>query len=104
MNNEFETGAVRINSPNLIFKKTKKIYLKEISVLKVTSPGSALLSTDGDVIIATARYGKGMVFAVGDPWLYNEYLDGRKIPAEYENFTAAKELIGWALTNAKAKK
>jgi unsaturated rhamnogalacturonyl hydrolase len=50
--------------------------------------------------MATARYGKGTVFAVGDPWLYNEYLDGRKIPAEYQNFSAANELVKWLLAQA----
>jgi len=29
-----------------------------------------------------------MVFAVTDPWLYNEYTDGRKLPADYDNFAA----------------
>ena len=32
-----------------------------------------------------------------DPWLYNEYTDGRKIPAVYENFQAGKDLGGWLL-------
>ncbi len=73
------------------------MYLKEISIIDVKAPASALISQDGDVIMAIAKYGKGMVFAVGDPWLYNEYLDGRKIPAEYENFSAAKELVKWLL-------
>ncbi len=52
---------------------------------------------DGDVIIATAKYGKGTVFAVGDPWLYNEYVDGRKLPSEYENYKAAEDLVKWLL-------
>jgi unsaturated rhamnogalacturonyl hydrolase len=38
---------------------------------------------------------KGTVFAVGDPWLYNEYSDGRKLPKEYQNLDAAKDLVGW---------
>ncbi|HNF43265.1 MAG TPA: glycoside hydrolase family 88 protein, partial [Ferruginibacter sp.] len=79
---------------------TTKMYLKEISTIEVTSPASALIVQDGDVIMATARYGKGTVFAVGDPWLYNEYLDGRKIPAEYQNFSAANELVKWLLAQA----
>jgi unsaturated rhamnogalacturonyl hydrolase len=43
------------------------------------------------------------VFALGDPWIYNEYLDGRKIPAEYENFTAANEMVQWLLSKATKK-
>lgn len=102
-NNEFETGAVYNKSINPVFKQTKKMYLKEISTMEVQTPATALITQDGDVIFATAKYGKGTVFAVGDPWLYNEYLDGRKIPAEYENFSAASELVQWLLGKALKK-
>ena len=71
--------------------------------MEVKTPATALISQDGDVIMATAKYGKGTVFAVGDPWIYNEYLDGRKIPAEYENFSAAGELVQWLLKQAVKK-
>jgi unsaturated rhamnogalacturonyl hydrolase len=98
---EFETGAIYNNAANAIFSKTKKMYLKEISVIEVKAPANALITQDGDVIMATAKFGKGTVFAVGDPWIYNEYLDGRKIPAEYENFSAANELVQWALKQVK---
>jgi unsaturated rhamnogalacturonyl hydrolase len=41
------------------------------------------------------------VFAVGDPWLYNEYVDGRKLPAEYPNYNAATDLVKWLLKVSK---
>ncbi|HMX80287.1 MAG TPA: glycoside hydrolase family 88 protein, partial [Ferruginibacter sp.] len=97
---EFETGAIYNRPANPVFSNTMKMYLKEISTIDVTSPARSLIVQDGDVIMATARYGKGTVFAVGDPWLYNEYLDGRKIPAEYQNFSAANELVKWLLAQA----
>jgi len=100
-NSEFETGAVYNKTGNAVFKDTKKMYLKEISIIEVKSPAQSLITQDGDAIFATAKYGKGSVFAVGDPWLYNEYLDGRKIPAEFQNFSAAKELILWLLKQTK---
>ena len=100
---EFETGAIYNRSANPVFRDTKKMYVKEISTMKLKAPAKALISQDSDVIMATVRYGKGTVFAVGDPWLYNEYLDGRKIPAEYQNFSAANELIKWVLTQASKK-
>ena len=100
-NNEFETGAVYNKNANPVFKQTKKMYLKEISLLDVKAPATSLITQDGDVIFATAKYGRGTVFAVGDPWIYNEYLDGRKIPAEYENFKAANELVQWLLKQTK---
>lgn len=98
--NAYETGAVYNNQPNPVFREVKKMYLKEISTIAVKAPARALITQDEDVIFATAQYGKGAVFAVGDPWLYNEYLDGRKIPAEYQNFLAANELVKWLLGKA----
>ncbi|MES2891820.1 MAG: glycoside hydrolase family 88 protein [Bacteroidota bacterium] len=102
--NEFETGAVLNNEPNPVFKQTQKMYLKEVSPLEVKPPAKAVLSKNGDIIFATSKYGKGAVFAVGDPWLYNEYTDGRKIPAEFQNFLAANELVQWLLKQSPAKK
>ncbi|MGI4727710.1 MAG: hypothetical protein ACRYGB_03980 [Janthinobacterium lividum] len=54
--------------------------------------------------MATAKYGKGAVFAVGDPWFYDEYTDGRKIPADYQNYEACQDLVNWAIKQVAAKK
>jgi len=91
----FETGAIMIPANNEIFKTAKKVYIKEIATLAVTSPAKSGLTDKGDVIIAVAKYGKGTVFAVGDPWFYNEYTDGRKLPPDYQNFEAANDLVKW---------
>lgn len=99
-NDEFETGVV-IPDDQQVFKEPYKMYLKEISVLDIKAPAKALATKEGDVIIATAKVGKGTVFAVGDPWLYNEYLDGRKLPSEYPNFKAAEDLAIWLLLQSK---
>jgi unsaturated rhamnogalacturonyl hydrolase len=100
---QFETGAVAVPANNDVFKQTKKLYLKEISIIEAKTPAKALIAKDGDVIIAVAKYGKGTVVAVGDPWLYNEYTDGRKLPAEYENGKAAYELAKWLLLQSGKK-
>jgi unsaturated rhamnogalacturonyl hydrolase len=47
--------------------------------------------------MATAKVGKGKVFALGDPWLYTEYTNNRRTPLEYENFLAAKKLAIYML-------
>jgi unsaturated rhamnogalacturonyl hydrolase len=54
-------------------------------------------------VMAVAKVGKGTVYAVVDPWLYDEYTDGRKIGMEYENNAAAKELIRWLIQQIPAK-
>ena len=93
---KFEMGSIMIPSSNAIFKHTKQIYVKEYSTLQLKSPArSALQDKEGNAVMAIARLGKGTVYAIGDPWLYNEYTDGRKIPAEYENFNAAGDLTDW---------
>ena len=70
------------------------MFLKEISELKVKAPAKTIVTKDNAAIIAVAKYGKGTVFAVGDPWVYNEYIDNRKLlPAEFENYKAAEDLV-----------
>jgi len=99
----FETGAINIPPGNEIFKTAKKVYIKEIATLAVTPPARSALTDKGDVIIAVAKYGKGTVFAVGDPWFYNEYTDGRKLPDDYQNFAAANDLVSWLVAQVPQK-
>ncbi len=98
---QFEMGAIEIPAGTGIFDRTKKIYIKEISTMQVKDPAKAIVQDKGDNIIVTAKYGKGTVFAIGDPWLYNEYTDGRKLPAKYQNFDAANELVSWLIKQTK---
>ena len=86
---------------NKIFKTAKNIYIKEISTISVKAPATAALTDKGDIIIAVSKVGKGTVFAIGDPWLYNEYLDGRKLPTYLENFQAANDLVKWLIIETK---
>jgi unsaturated rhamnogalacturonyl hydrolase len=102
LRDEYETGVV-IPNDKQVFKEPYKMYLKELSVLNVKAPAKALVTKEGDIIIATAKLGKGIVFAVGDPWLYNEYLDGRKLPAEYPNYKAADDLVKWLLSTPASR-
>ena len=68
---------------NPIFKSAKRLYLKEISTFALTLPAKSVFDDKGEVIMAVAKLGHGTVFAVGDPWFYNEYLDGRKLPLDF---------------------
>ena len=99
----FDDGAVVINN-DPIFKTAKKVFLKDVCSIGLTGDAKpALRAANGAVIAAIARYGKGMVFAVGDPWFYNEYVNGR-LPAGYENDKAANDLATWLLSQSTAKK
>ena len=95
---QWEQGRIDIPSGNAIFKNTKAVYIKELSPLDLKVPAQPMLTHKGEAIIGVAKVGKGTVFAVGDPWLYNEYTDGRRIPVVYENFSAAKDLAKWLLS------
>ncbi|MBS1520889.1 MAG: glycoside hydrolase family 88 protein [Bacteroidetes bacterium] len=101
---QFEQGAIDIPAGNKIFKTAKKVYIKDISTLRVTPPAESALTDKNDVIIAIAKYGKGTVFAVGDPWFYNEYTDGRKLPADFQNFETANDFVNWLVKQIPAKK
>jgi unsaturated rhamnogalacturonyl hydrolase len=90
-------GRLSLTGGGPVFRSAHTIYMKEICTITPTSPARALFSDHGDVLMATAKYGKGTVFATVDPWLYNEYTDGRKLPAEYDNFGAGRELARWIL-------
>jgi unsaturated rhamnogalacturonyl hydrolase len=102
-NNNFVEGRIVTGAGNPIFKKPRQLYLKEISTLTLTPPAKPVLEADGNKIMAVAKYGKGTVFALGDPWIYNEYVDGRKLPAEYENFKAANDFTLWLLNQTRKK-
>jgi unsaturated rhamnogalacturonyl hydrolase len=111
----WETGTVmfsppqRASSPGTpvqagtgVFELPHKAYLKEICTIRVSGPAKAVVTDQGDVLMATAKYGKGTVFAVVDPWVYNEYVDRRnKLPVEYDGFAAAIDLAGWAVRQAR---
>ncbi|OIR00118.1 unsaturated rhamnogalacturonyl hydrolase YteR [mine drainage metagenome] len=101
---KFEMGALLINDKNEIFKTARKIYLKEISTLKLSAPAKAVYVDHNDVIMAVSKVGKGTVFAVGDPWLYNEYVDGRRLTTDYDNLKAATDLVNWMIAQIPVKK
>ncbi|RKD20395.1 glucuronyl hydrolase [Pelobium manganitolerans] len=98
---QFDMGLIEIAAGNPVFPLGATTYLKEISTLDVKEPAKAVVNHNGDVVMATAKLGKGSVFAVGDPWLYNEYVDGRKLPAKFQNLKAAQQLIQWLLKQSK---
>ena len=102
-NDTYEQGLVKVPANHAIFKTAKQLFIKELAVLSLKSPAKAEITEGSDVLLATSKYGKGTVFIIGDPWLYNEYMDGRKMKIElgYENFKAANDLATWLLTQAK---
>lgn len=95
-NDSFEMGAVFPQKNNPVFGN-RKLYLKEIATLELQPPAKAIARKSGEDLIAVAPLGKGCVLAMGDPWIYNEYLDGRKQLPGFENYAAAKAMVTWLL-------
>lgn len=100
---KFEQAAVMVPTNNSVFKTAKKVYLKEVSTLQLNAPATAVLTKEGKNIVATAKYGKGSVFIVGDPWIYDEYADGRRLTPDFDNFKAAQDIVKWAIGQSKKK-
>jgi lysophospholipase L1-like esterase len=97
---QFEQGAVTSFPAHPLFAGVHKLYLKEVSSFSLTTPAQVVLAEADTVLMASAAVGKGFVFAVGDPWLYNEYYDNRKLPDGFDNFSAAENLFRWLLPKA----
>jgi hypothetical protein len=92
----FVDGGVITNN-NPMFKTATLVFMKDVCSIGTKGRAKpALLNKAHATIIATAKYGKGAIFAVGDPWLYNEYTNGR-LPAEYENNKAANDIARWLI-------
>jgi len=97
---EFEQGKVMVEEGNPVFS-AQKLYMKEVSTIETQSPARAFLSAEGRNIGAVAKVGKGTVFALGDPWCYNEYIDGKKLPADFTNYQGTEEWVKWLLKQVK---
>jgi hypothetical protein len=99
----FEMGA-SVNLPaHPLFNGVTKIYIKEVSDINLSGTAKAILTENGKVLIAENKFGKGYVFAIGDPWIYNEYMDHDRLPESFQNRKAAENLTDILLGYAKKK-
>jgi unsaturated rhamnogalacturonyl hydrolase len=75
--------------------------MKDTCAISLKPPATALLEDKAGIVMATAKYGKGTVVAVVDPWLYNEYTDPRKLLPRQDNYAAGEEFVSWLLKQAQ---
>ena len=99
----WQQGKIELGDTGPIFHHAHTIYVKDVCTISAKAPATPVLKEGDDIFMATAKYGKGTVFAFVDPWLYNEYTDGRKLPNEYENYAAGVELVRWLLEQVPRK-
>jgi unsaturated rhamnogalacturonyl hydrolase len=93
----WEQGKIAIDGSGPIFHHPHTLYVKDVCTISVKAPAVSVLKEGDDIFMATAKYGKGTVYAFVDPWLYNEYTDGRKLPPMYDNYAGGVELVRWLL-------
>lgn len=101
--NHFGDGGIN-TSTTPMFKTAKEIFIKDACSISIDKNAKAVLKdkNGADVLVYT-HYGKGTVLAVGDPWLYNEYTNGR-LPSKYENDKAANDIAAWLLHRVRGLK
>ena len=68
-------AILEASGADAIFEGGLKAYLVEVAPLKLTLPAQSMMRVDGTDVMALAHFGSGMVFALGDPWLYDEYIE-----------------------------
>jgi unsaturated rhamnogalacturonyl hydrolase len=101
--NKFEMGRIDVSGGGPIFQAPHVLFMKEICTITLKQPAKAIWLDKGDVLLAEANYGKGKVIGFVDPWLYNEYTDGRRPPPPYNNFGGGREYVRWLLEQLPKK-
>ena len=104
LNRKWDMGAFVSLPEHPIFKGVSKIYMKEISSFALKAPAKPILSEKGVVYMAESKVGKGLVVAIGDPWIYNEYIDHKMLPEDFENLKAATNFTEYLTRNARKAK
>lgn len=100
-NKQWDMGAFTSFPDHPLFKGLSKIYLKEISTITLSGNAKSVLTEDGNVFMAESTAGKGFVIAIGDPWIYNEYIHHDRLPEDFENYKAAENLSEYLIKLAK---
>ncbi len=98
---DYSSGQIHVSGGGPLFHDPHTLYMKDTCTIKVKAPAKSLLEDNGDIMIATSKYGKGTVVAVVDPWLYNEYTDPHKNPPQQDNYAAGKEFVRWLLEQSQ---
>jgi unsaturated rhamnogalacturonyl hydrolase len=94
---QFVPGYIPVSGGGPVFHQSHTLYMKDTCAISLKAPAEVLLQDKAGIVMAAEKYGKGTVFAVVDPWLYNEYTDHRKVRPRQDNFEAGKEFVIWLL-------
>jgi unsaturated rhamnogalacturonyl hydrolase len=94
---QWEMGKIVVDGRGAVYHAPHTLYVKDVCTISVSGGAAPLLQEGDDIFMARAKYGKGTVVAFVDPWLYNEYTDGRRLPASYDNYAGGVEFARYIL-------
>jgi unsaturated rhamnogalacturonyl hydrolase len=94
---QWEMGKVVVDGKGPVFQHPHALYIKDVCTIAQAKGVETLLKEGDDVFMARAKFGKGAVIAFVDPWFYNEYADGRRLPASYDNYAGGQEFLRYVL-------
>jgi len=93
------TGVTRLRlkgPANPVFEGSLEFYAVDVAPLKITHARPEILLSESNVaLMAVLKHGKGSVFALGDPWLYDEYI------ATADNTRIGENLLRYLLWTKK---
>jgi len=94
---DISVGQINIPDNHEIFKKGRTLYMKEVCTIDLSKDAKSILDIQGKTIFASSVYGKGMVIAIADPWIYDEYIVNDRLNSSFQNKIAADEFTDWLL-------
>jgi unsaturated rhamnogalacturonyl hydrolase len=98
---DFPAGRIDVGA-TAPFAHPHTIYMKDTCSLTLSGKAVPLIVWKGDTLMAWTRFGRGIVVSVTDPWLYNEYTDGKKLPPFYDQQAAGREFVRWVIEQREA--
>jgi len=94
---DISVGQINIPENHEIFKKGRTLYMKEVCTINLSGNAKSILDIQGKTIFAKSNYGKGVVIAIADPWIYDEYIVNDRLNSSFQNKIAAEEFTDWLL-------
>jgi len=68
-------GRLTLRTTTAVLGPELQFYAVDVAPLKVSAKkAEILLQCDGTPVMVLVPFGRGKVLALGDPWLYNEYI------------------------------
>jgi unsaturated rhamnogalacturonyl hydrolase len=109
VNGDDSTALVKIPAgAGGIFHHAHVALMKGTCTISVSGAAKTVLTDrdhdGGNALMAMAHVGRGVVLGTVDPWLYNEFADGQKLPLGEDNFAAGQELTRWVLTETPSSR